>query len=98
MTDGWISRSSLAQLTLVRLREFGREPEAVFWTFLFPVLLTTALGFAFRSQPQAVLKIAATPALAPVLRREPGLDVQELPAAAAREALRTGNVVLAAEQ
>ena len=34
----------LVQLTLVRYREFYREPEAVFWVFIFPVLLTAGLG------------------------------------------------------
>ncbi|HET6760449.1 MAG TPA: hypothetical protein VFH13_00035, partial [Gemmatimonadaceae bacterium] len=40
--------SSMAQLTLVRFREFIREPEAVFWTFVFPILLAAGLGIAFR--------------------------------------------------
>ena len=42
--------SSLVQLTLVRFREFIREPEAVFWTFIFPVLLAAGLGIAFRQR------------------------------------------------
>jgi ABC-2 type transport system permease protein len=37
------------QLTLVKIREFLREPEAVFWVFVFPVVLALALGIAFRS-------------------------------------------------
>ena len=41
---------SLAQLTLVRFREFTRQPEAVFWTFVFPILLAVGLGLAFRSR------------------------------------------------
>jgi ABC-type multidrug transport system permease subunit len=41
----------LVQLTLARILEFVREPEAVFWVFIFPVLLALALGIAFRSQP-----------------------------------------------
>jgi len=40
----------MAQLTLVRFREFIREPEAVFWTFVFPILLAAGLGIAFRQQ------------------------------------------------
>jgi ABC-type multidrug transport system permease subunit len=40
----------LFQLTLARVREFVREPEAVFWVFIFPVLLALALGIAFRNQ------------------------------------------------
>src|SRR5688500_9375221 len=40
--------TAMAQLTLVRFREFIREPEAVFWTFVFPILLAAGLGIAFR--------------------------------------------------
>jgi len=41
---------SMVQLTLVRFREFIREPEAVFWTFVFPILLAAGLGIAFRQR------------------------------------------------
>ncbi|HLM71472.1 MAG TPA: hypothetical protein VK459_02230, partial [Polyangiaceae bacterium] len=41
----------LWQLTLARWRTFYREPSAVFWTFGFPILLSMALGLAFRNQP-----------------------------------------------
>src|SRR6476646_1861608 len=43
-------KSSMVQLTLVRFREFIREPEAVFWTFIFPILLAAGLGIAFRQR------------------------------------------------
>ena len=43
----------LVELTLARLREFVREPEAVFWTFVFPLVLALALGIAFRSKGDA---------------------------------------------
>jgi len=46
-----IRQHPLFQLTLARMREFWREPEAVFWVFIFPVLLALALGIAFRNQP-----------------------------------------------
>ena len=39
----------LVELTLARFREFLREPEAVFWVFAFPVIMTCALGIAFRN-------------------------------------------------
>ena len=39
----------LVELTLTRVREFLREKEAVFWVFIFPVLMTFALGIAFRN-------------------------------------------------
>jgi len=85
----------LAQLTLVRIREFWREPEAVFWTVFFPILLTIGLGVAFRSQPPVVLTVVTSaPAVAASLRQEPGLDVQLLDEAAAAAALRTGKAAL----
>jgi len=42
--------SPLVELTLARFREFLREPEAIFWVFAFPVVMTCALGIAFRSR------------------------------------------------
>jgi ABC-2 type transport system permease protein len=88
----------LVQLTLVRFREFLREPEALFWVFVFPILLAAGLGVAFRNRPADVLKIATvTPELTMSLRQEKLLDVQELPSRAAEEALRTGKVALLAE-
>jgi ABC-type multidrug transport system permease subunit len=88
----------LVQLTLVRFREFLREPEALFWVFVFPLLLAAGLGVAFRNRPADVLKIATvTPALTQSLRGEKLLDVEQLSAAAAEEALRTGKVALLAE-
>ena len=85
----------LAQLTLVRFREFWREPEALFWVFIFPILLAAGLGLAFRNRPPDVLRIAAvTPELARSLRQEKLLDVEQLSAPAAEEALRTGKVAL----
>src|SRR5271157_1494225 len=94
MSNTWVDHP-LAQLTLVRFREFWREPEAIFWVFIFPVLLAAGLGLAFRNRPPDVIGIAAvTPELARSLRQEKLLDVEQLSAAAAEEALRTGKVAL----
>jgi ABC-2 type transport system permease protein len=41
----------LYQLSLARFREFYREPAAVFWVYIFPLLLAVALGIAFREKP-----------------------------------------------
>jgi ABC-2 type transport system permease protein len=88
----------LVQLTLVRFREFIREPEALFWVFAFPILLAAGLGIAFRNRPPDVLKIATvSPELAQSLRGEKLLDVQQLSVPAAEEALRTGKVALLVE-
>jgi ABC-2 type transport system permease protein len=37
----------LCQMILARLREFYREPEAIFWVYCFPLLLAVVLGLAF---------------------------------------------------
>ena len=42
------SHHPLAQLILFRIRGFLREPAALFWVFVFPVLAMGALGLAFR--------------------------------------------------
>jgi ABC-type multidrug transport system permease subunit len=87
----------LMRLTQVRFLEFIREPEALFWVFIFPILLAAGLGIAFRNRPADVLKVAAvTPQLTQSLRQEKLLDVAELPAAAADAALRNGKVALLA--
>src|SRR3954467_15379871 len=41
--------SPLRQIVLARVREFYREPEALFWSYGFPILMTVALGIAFLS-------------------------------------------------
>jgi ABC-2 type transport system permease protein len=88
----------LVQLTLVRFLEFVREPEALFWVFIFPILLAAGLGIAFRNRPAEVLQIAAvTPELAQSLQQEKLLDVHPLELHAAEESLRSGKVTLLAE-
>src|SRR5664280_492669 len=85
----------LLELTRARLLEFVREPEAVFWVFVFPVLLALALGIAFRTRPPERLRavvVRGTPGAARVaalLAGAPDLDVAVLDAAAAARALRT---------
>jgi ABC-2 type transport system permease protein len=87
----------LVQLTRVRFLEFVREPEALFWVFIFPILIAAGLGIAFRNRPPDVLTIAAvTPELAQSLRQEKLLAVEQLDLRSAQEALRTGKVALLA--
>jgi len=82
----------------MRMREFIREPEALFWALIFPIALAAGLGIAFRNQPPQVLTIAAvTPRLADALRQDKLLNVTQLPPELAEQSLRTGKVVLLAE-
>lgn len=40
-------RHAFGQLVLARLREFFREPVAIFWVYGFPLILALSLGLAF---------------------------------------------------
>jgi len=89
----------LVQLTLARMREFYREPEAIFWVFGFPLVLAFALGIAFRNRGPGELKVAVlrTPgdsAIAVALDRSPALVAAVLDSAEARAQLRTGRIAL----
>lgn len=94
-----MSEHSLVQLTLVRIREFTREPEAIFWAIFFPILLTAGLGVAFRGDTgESVTVVTADRALADALRQDRALRVHELDAGAAATALRTGKAALFVER
>jgi len=92
----------LTELTIVRIKEFVRETEAMFWVFGFPLLLTVALGFAFREKPpdripigvvegpraqQRLKALSTSPALLPRVYSE----------AEGQEALRRGKISLLVE-
>jgi ABC-2 type transport system permease protein len=95
---------ALVQLTLARMREFYREPEAIFWVFGFPIVLAFALGIAFRNRGPGELRIAVLrgaeagrggdSALVAALAHAPGLAAVPLDSVAARLQLRTGRVAL----
>jgi len=85
----------LKELSLARLREFLREPEAVFWTYGFPLLLAVGLGIAFRNRP--VEKIYVDVAeherateIAQVLKQDPGMVVEVHGEQECRDHLRLG--------
>jgi ABC-2 type transport system permease protein len=91
--------SSMYQLTLVRFRLFLREPEAIFWIFVFPILLAVGLGIAFRNRPADVLPVGATTAqLTQALAADKGLTATTLDEAAGTHELATGQILLLAIQ
>lgn len=91
--------SSLCQLTLVRFLLFLREPEAIFWIFVFPILLAGGLGIAFRSRPPDVLQVAATtPQLTHALITDKGLTASTMTEPEGTRALATGSILLLAIQ
>jgi ABC-2 type transport system permease protein len=85
----------LKELLRVRILEFIREPETVFWVYGFPLLLAIGLGIAFRNgtgeklfidvqQQETAESVAAT------LRKIPGLNVEIHSPAECQARLRAG--------
>src|SRR5258708_7315206 len=94
-----LSENSLFQLTVTRFRLFFREPEAVFWIFAFPILLSVGLSIAFRNRPADVLKVAgSTMQITQALNADKGLSAITLDEDRGRSALATGNILLLAVQ
>ncbi len=92
-------RGPLAELTLVRVKELTREPEAVFWVFVFPILLAAILGLAFRSRPPEALPVAVVSgphgaARLAALSAQAELKPRLLEEPEARQALARAQVVL----
>jgi ABC-2 type transport system permease protein len=91
--------SPLGQLIVARMREFYREPEAIFWVYGFPILLTVALGVAFRNKPVEQIRVTiqeapGAEAAAAALGQDEKFVVRRLDAQAAALSLRTGKTDL----
>lgn len=92
----------LVELTMTRVREFLREKEAVFWVFVFPVLMTFALGIAFRNTaPDKTLVAVEAPAgatdpkvaeTANILSQSADVTATVLTPDEATQALRSGKI------
>ena len=54
IVDGGIRE--LQQGALSRVREFVREPEALFWTFLFPIVMSVVMAIAFPASVKTLYK------------------------------------------
>ena len=89
----------LFELTATRVREFLREKEAVFWVFIFPVLMTFALGIAFRNTAPDKTPVAIEATMdaranevAQLLSASPEITATVLSPTEAAQALRSGKV------
>jgi len=87
----------LVELTLSRFREFLREPEAIFWVFAFPVVMTCALGIAFRSRGSepviaGVVEQAGADQVVAALGQNGKFTVRRIAPDEADRALRDGRV------
>jgi ABC-2 type transport system permease protein len=89
----------LVELTATRIREFLREKEAVFWVFVFPVLMTFALGIAFRNTAPDKTPVAIETTIdakatdvAQLLSGSPDITAAVMTPSEAAQALRSGKV------
>jgi ABC-type multidrug transport system permease subunit len=85
------------ELTLTRVREFVREPEALFWTFVFPIVMSLVMAMAFPSRgaqpvPVGVSQGPAAAAVRLALSAAPDVAVKDIPAGGEQRALREGEV------
>jgi ABC-type multidrug transport system permease subunit len=78
----------------------GREPGVLFWSFGFPILLSLALGIAFRVRGPEPTVVATLPTVPPALRAElenAKIQVKILDVDMARMELRRGRIQLLLE-
>lgn len=92
----------ILELTRVRLIEYLREPEVIFWVFGFPVLMTLALGIAFREQPAAAIPVgvatgAGADPIVAALEASDALRVERVDPALVERTLRNGSVHIVVE-
>ena len=89
------ARHPFVEMTITRLLVMVREPEMIFWVFVFPLLMALALGIAFRSPSEtpvavAVEQGAGAAALADLLAAHAGVEVVTIESGATATALRDG--------
>src|SRR6478672_5542954 len=97
--------SGYSHLLMARMLELKREPEVVFWVFIFPLLLALGLGIAFRNKPGnaasvAIVQFAGWQDAETLLGRSPQHDqfkVQVLNENDARQGFRLGKFDLVVE-
>lgn len=87
----------LVELTLARLREFVREPEALFWTFIFPIIMSVVMAMAFPSRgaqpvPVGIAEGPGAETIRQTLANAPGIVVRGVPRGGEQRALREGVV------
>src|ERR1017187_2453818 len=87
----------ILQLTLMRLREIGREPGVLFWAFGFPVVVSLALGIAFRARGPEPVVVGALPGISAEVERaltDAKVSLRQLGGPTAEAELRAGRVNL----
>ena len=95
--------SGFTHLLMARMKELKREPEVIFWVFIFPLLLALGLGIAFRNKPADVTSIAivagpgADKAMALLEARKSSIRAEVLNQSLALQGFRLGKYDLVVE-
>jgi ABC-2 type transport system permease protein len=94
--------SALLELTRVRLLEVVREPEALFWMFVFPVIMAVALGIAFPSRTTDTVIVGVVdgpgaPATVAALSAAAGVETRTLRPGEIETAVRRASVQIVIE-
>lgn len=87
----------LVELTMTRLREFIREPEALFWAFVFPIIMSVALAVAFPARGTRPVSVglaegANAASVRATLAAAPGITVRDVTPRDEARAIRDGEV------
>jgi ABC-2 type transport system permease protein len=85
--------SAFAQLVLANVRSYLRQPEAIFWTYGFPLVMVVVLGLAFSSDTEVrtlftVTEKAASDPILETLQADERFDIDVLPEEEAMTRLR----------
>ncbi len=95
--------SGFTHLLVARMKELKREPEVIFWVFIFPLLVALGLGIAFRNKPADVTSIAivagpgADKAMALLKSRKSSIRAEVLNQSLALQGFRLGKYDLVVE-
>ncbi len=87
--------SVIKQVAVTSLREYLRTPEAIFWTYGFPLVMAVVLGIAFSSSEPGAVRVVipetSQAAFADLLEKDNGrVEIEVRPADAAERALSMG--------
>ncbi len=97
-----LERTPILQLIACNIKGYIREPEAIFWTYGFPLLMVVGLGLAFQtSGPESIdFDLVEGPRLESVLEalgEDPAFSIRTTPRGEALQRLRRNQTVLVVE-
>lgn len=89
------ARHPIYHMTMARILEFLRQPDAVFWSYFFPVLMVLALGLAFnrRQEPTFMIDVIDSELYAKIqtaLENQPRFTIRQSTEEESKVRLRTG--------